>query len=146
MADIIIAADHSDEIIRNLDLRVQAGLEACGIQAVSHAQSIIDSKIPRHAGSWYVSKGAAGLRGSISHKVRGDVCYVGTNNSHAIYNEYGTGIYADGGGGRKSPWSYKDEKGNWHRTRGISAIHFLKNALQDYKEEYKAILKKYING
>ncbi len=137
MADIIIAADHSDEIIRNLDRRVQAGLEACGNQAVSHAKQNITS-------ASRVDTGA--LRNSVNHKVRNDVCYVGTNQEYAIYNEYGTGIYAAGGNGRKTPWRYKDSKGNWHRTRGMKPIHFLKKALEEHKEEYKAILKKYING
>ena len=87
----------------------------------------------------------SGLRGSISHKVQDETCYVGTNNEHAIYNEFGTGIYADGGG-RMSPWAYQDDEGNWHRTRGMKPIHFLKNAIEEHKDEYKAIMEQELKG
>ena len=96
-----ITVDNSDEIIKKVEEGCQAALEACGIQAVSHAQQYINAAVPRHSGSWYTSQGEAGLRGSISYKIQGDTCYVGTNNEHAIYNEYGTGIYVEGGKGRQ---------------------------------------------
>ena len=140
-----IVADNSAEVLQELDTRIEAALEACGIQAVSHAQSNITASVPRHSGSWYTPKMESGLRGSISHQVQGDICYVGTNNEHAIYNEIGTGIYADGGG-RQSPWAYQDDRGNWHRTRGMKPIHFLKNALAEHKDEYRAIMEQELKG
>lgn len=140
-----IVVDNTDEVLRKLDENTEAALEACGIQAVGHAQDIIDASVPRHSGSWYTSKGAAGLRGSISHEVHEDTCYVGTNNEHAIYNEAGTGIYAEGGKGRQSPWAYQDDKGNWHRTRGITPLHFLKNALSKNIDEYRKIFIEYLS-
>ena len=140
-----IVVDNTDEVLRKLDENTEAALEACGIQAVGHAQDIIDANVPRHSGSWYTSKGAAGLRGSISHEVHEDTCYVGTNNEYAIYNEVGTGIYAEGGKGRQSPWAYKDDKGNWHRTRGIPPLHFLKNALSKNIDEYRKIFIEYLS-
>lgn len=136
-----IPIDNSAEVLQELSTRVQAALEACGEQAVGYAQDIIDASIPRHADSWYTSKGASGLRGSISHEVHENTCYVGTNNEHAIYNEFGTGIYVEDGSGRQSPWAYQDENGNWHRTRGMKPIHFLKNALADHVDEYKSIME-----
>lgn len=140
-----ITVDNSTEVIKQVAERCEAALEACGIQAVSHAQQNVNAAVPRHAGSWYTSQGEAGLRGSISYQVQGDTCYVGTNNEYAIYNEVGTGIYVEGGGGRQSPWKYQDDKGNWHRTRGITPIHFLKNALAKHVKEYKEIIKQYLN-
>ena len=141
-----ITVDNTAEVLRQLQDNCEAALEACGIQAVSHAQQNINAAVPRHAGSWYTSQGEAGLRGSISYQVQDDTCYVGTNNEYAIYNEVGTGIYVEGGGGRQSPWSYKDDKGNWHRTRGITPIHFLKKALAENIKEYRQIIKQYLNG
>lgn len=142
--DFEIVADNTEEVLQKLKENTEAALEACGIQAVGHAQDIITENIPRHPGSWYTPKMGSGLRGSISHIVKDDTCYVGTNNEHAIYNEYGTGIYADGGG-RQSPWAYQDDKGHWHWTRGIKPIHFLKDALEKNKEEYRAILIEYLS-
>lgn len=45
-------------------------------------------------------------------------CTIGSSQENAIWEEFGTGIYAENGNGRKDPWSYKDAKGNWHRTSG----------------------------
>ena len=132
MAEVIII-DHSKEMLSALEQAKQAALEACGNQAVSHAKQNIGSA-PR------VDTG--GLMNSINHLVQGDVCYVGTNQDYAIYNEMGTGIYI--GGGRTTPWSYKDAKGNWHTTRGMKGIHFLKNAIANHINEYREIIKLYL--
>lgn len=137
MSDIRLIADHSDEILREIERRAQAGLEACGIQAEGYAKDNITA-------GGRVDTGA--MRNSVNYKVQDDICYVGTDSEYAIYNEYGTGIHAEGGGGRKTPWSYKDKWGNWRRTRGMSPIHFLKNAIQDHKEQYRDILIKYLKG
>lgn len=144
MADFIFI-NHYDEFSKELDDRIEAALEACGIQAEGYAQDIVEAGVPRHANSWYTSKGGAGLRGSISHKVEmsEETVYIGTNNEHAIYNEYGTGIFLesdDGRSGRQTPWHYQDDEGNWHRTSGMKALHFLKNALANHIKEYKEIL------
>lgn len=148
MAEFTIKiSDYSPEVLAALQKQVEAALEAVGNQAVGYSQDIITENIPRHAGSWYVPQMGAGLRGSISHKVAMDesAVYVGTDNEHAIYNEYGTGIYDDGGG-RQSPWSYKDERGNWHRTRGMRPIHFLRDAIAKHLDEYKQIIERYLRG
>ena len=127
-----ITADNSAEVLRELETKIEAALEACGNQAVSHAKQNITE-----AGR--VDTGA--MRNSMTHQVEDDTCYVGTNNEYAIYHEYGTGIYTDGGGGRQTPWFYVDAKGEGHFTHGMKPIHFLKNALADHKDEYKAIIE-----
>ena len=124
--------DHSDEVNRQLDSAIEAALEAIWNQAVSHAKNNITE-----AGR--VDTGA--LRNSISHHVEESekAVYVGTNVEYAIYNEFGTGIYAEGGRGRKTPWSYVDAKGQGHYTHGMRPIHFLKRAAQDHAKEYISI-------
>ena len=88
--------DHSDKVMQALKNYSEAALEAVGNQAVSYAKQNITE-----AGR--VDTGA--LRNSVSHQVvKGEnAVYIGTNQSYAIYNELGTGIYAEGGKGRKSP-------------------------------------------
>lgn len=53
---------------------------------------------------------------------------IGSRHQNAIWEEFGTGIHALGGDGRKDvPWAYKDEQGKWHRTSGKKpsrAFHF----------------------
>ena len=132
--DIKISSDNTSQILNELEQKCQAALEACGQQAVSHSKQNITA-------ASRVDTGA--LRNSMNHKVDSGakVCYVGTNQSYAIYNELGTGIYAEGGKGRKTPWRYVDAKGEGHWTRGMKPIHFLKNAIQDHADEYKAIIE-----
>lgn len=53
---------------------------------------------------------------------------IGSRHQNAIWEEFGTGIYALGGNGRKDvPWTYRDSQGNWHKTKGKKpsrAFHF----------------------
>ena len=136
MADIeVTLTDNSQEVLRALEVQMKEALEAVGHQAVSHAKQNITQ-----AGR--VDTGA--LRNSINHHVWGDTCYIGTNNSYAIYNEMGTGIYADGGGGRKTGWVFIGRDGEGHWTRGMRAIHFLKNAASNHVQEYLNIVKQYL--
>lgn len=53
---------------------------------------------------------------------------IGSTEQNAIYEEFGTGLYAVKGNGRKTPWRYKDSKGNWHTTHGKSARKPFENA------------------
>lgn len=51
---------------------------------------------------------------------------------YAVYVEYGTGIYAEEGGGRQTPWVYYDEKlGRWVMTRGMRAQPFFNPAVEE---------------
>lgn len=128
---------HADDVLDALDNQSRAALEAIGLQATSHAKSTITAESRVDTGA---------LRNSISHIVdsSGKSVMIGTNVRYAVYNEMGTGIYI--AGGRKSPWSYKDAKGNWHRTRGLKPIHFLKNAVEKHREEYKRIIERFLKG
>ena len=167
MAEIIISEDNSGQVLNELERKIQAALEACGNQAVSHAKQNITAGIPRNSGSWYTPTGD--LRNSMTHKVASSEksCYVGTNMNYAIYNELGTGKFTDGGGGRKGWWVYvagggtkssngkiysKEEakrvmamlraKGlDAHMTEGIKPLHFLRNAIRDHVDEYKSIIE-----
>lgn len=137
VVDFKITADNSAEVLRELETKVEAALEACGNQAVSHAKSNITE-----AGR--VDTGA--MRNSVSHQVQENTCYVGTNIEYAIYHEYGTGIYADDGKGRQTPWYYVDAKGVGHFTHGMKPIHFLKNALANHINEYREIIKQQLQS
>lgn len=128
----VIINDNTSQVLGELESKIQAALEACGNQAVSHAKQNITA-------ASRVDTGA--MRNSMSHLVQDDICYVGTNQEYAIYHEFGTGIYTEGGGGRKTPWKFQDSSGEWHWTRGIKPIHFLKNAIQDHVDEYKSIIE-----
>lgn len=61
---------------------------------------------------------------------------------YAPYVEYGTGLFAENGNGRKEvPWFYQDEKGAWHKTSGMHPHPFLRPALQQSRKQIDRIVK-----
>ncbi len=62
---------------------------------------------------------------------------------YAPYVEFGTGLFAENGNGRKDvPWAYEDEKtGELIWTKGNHPQPFLRPALNENREEVKRILK-----
>ena len=91
-------------------------------------------------------KGNGDLRNSIKHRIdaEGDelVGVIYTNLEYAPYVEFGTGIEAEDGGGRQDvPWSYQDEEGEWHTTKGMKPSPFLRPALEENKKEVLKMLK-----
>lgn len=90
------------------------------------------------------------LRASITHRVKKEegeiVGQVGTNAKYAVYIEFGTGIHAAKGDGRKTPWKWKDEKGRWHYTVGMPPKPFLYPALKSNELDIKYEIAKAIRG
>jgi HK97 gp10 family phage protein len=91
-------------------------------------------------------KGNGELRNSIQSEVKDDgfnvLGVIYTPLEYAPYIEYGTGLFAEAGNGRKDvPWHYQDEKGNWHSTSGQPPRPYLRPALADNSEKIKNILK-----
>ena len=95
--------DNSKKILDEFHDAALRALERCGSQAEGYAKDLA----PVDTGN---------LRNSISHRVDPDepAAYVGTDTEYAPYVEFGTGVYAEGGGGRPTPWVYQDDEGNWH--------------------------------
>lgn len=64
---------------------------------------------------------------------------IGTNLFYALYVELGTGIFAENGDGRKTPWIWKDQNGKYHFTRGMAPRPFLRPAVEDHIKELQEI-------
>lgn len=120
--------DNSAAILREVEQKTAAALEAIGITAEAYAKMLTPVNTGR-------------LRSSISHTVKGDAVYIGSNVPYAPYHEWGSGIFATDGQGRKSPWAFQDSKGKWHYTRGVKPRHMLKKAASEHDKEYKAIIE-----
>lgn len=71
---------------------------------------------------------------------------IGSPLENAIWEEFGTGQYALNGDGRKTPWVYKDDKGNWHRTTGKQPRRALNNAYITLKSSLQARLEQVLKG
>lgn len=165
--------DRSREAKEELRRRIQAGLEACGAQAVSHTVNNLTKDAYKGGVDWYARTGH--LK-DFSHTVKMEdlAVYIGTNTKYAVYWEYGTGQYAEKGG-RQGYWVfvpgngggevgentgnvYTEEKAKQimailqskgidaHMTSGIKPVHMLKKAIEKNRKEYIQILKHYIHG
>ena len=81
-------------------------------------------------------KGATGdLARTIESRVEGLEGIVFSPLEYAPYVEYGTGLFAEGGGRTDVPWHYQDEKGNWHTTSGQHPQPFMRPALDENREQ-----------
>ena len=67
---------------------------------------------------------------------------------YPVYIEYGTGLYAEGGNGRKTPWTWKGAGGKYsgfHRTYGMPAKPFMRPAFNENRQEAVDIVKEYVS-
>ena len=125
--------DYSPQVLAEMHDAVLRALERIGERAEGYAKDLC----PTDTGQ---------LQNSISHAVEDaeNAVYIGVPGgptSYGTYVELGTGIYAEGGGGRPTPWVYQDAKGNWHWTRGNPAQPFLAPAVKDHQQTYRNIIE-----
>ena len=89
-------------------------------------------------------KDTGALRRSISSRVEetanGVEGVIFTPLEYAPYIEYGTGLFAEDGG-RQTPWSYQDDEGNWHTTKGQPPRPYMRPALTENHEQILETLK-----
>lgn len=127
---------HKDEVSAELKQKVYAWLEAIGEDAASTSANVLTMTNTIDTGR---------LKNSISHAVDepNQCVYIGTppDIDYAFYHEFGTGIYAEGGGGRQSPWAFQDKDGVWHYTHGVPAKHFIQFGATAHQAQYKQMLE-----
>lgn len=126
----IKVTDNSSQVLQALQDACVKALETCGLTAEGYAKKLC----PVDTGN---------LRNSIAHAVDTDerAAYVGTNSEYGAYVELGTGKYAEGGGGRPTPWVYQDANGNFHMTHGNKPQPFIKPAIADHAQTYRDIIE-----
>lgn len=71
---------------------------------------------------------------------------IGSRLENAIWEEFGTGQYALKGNGRKTPWRYKDAKGNWHTTTGKKPSRALFKAFTKLKPKIQKMAEEKFKG
>lgn len=168
MADITFnIVDNSPSVIAELHSKMNIVLNELGIQCVSYAKANITAAGRVDTGQY---------RNSITYRVKEseNTVYIGSNLEHAIYNEVGTGKYAEGG--IPGYWVYvagQDEatraahrtnrrkrytleqakkivammraKGlNAYYTDGMKPTHALQKAASEHNTQYKKIIKKWL--
>lgn len=86
-------------------------------------------------------KGNGELRRSITSKVEDKEGIIFTPLEYAPYVEYGTGLFAEKGGRTDVPWRYKDDRGEWHITSGMSPRPYMRPALNENREKIIEVIK-----
>ena len=126
-----------EEVLNSIDSladleELQSALgKACAVVEASAKQ-----KAPKDTGA---------LARSITSKIEDTEGIIFTPLEYAPYVEYGTGLFAEEGG-RSTPWIYKDDKGEWHRTSGQKPHPFMRPALEENREKIINILKEGIGN
>lgn len=128
-----------DDVLESLEELVDADrLAAAMTKATLLVERSAKQKVP---------KGDGTLGRSITSEVQKEadgtiVGIVYTPLEYAPYVEYGTGLFAEAGDGRKDvPWCYQDDEGEWHSTSGQRPKPFLRPALNENREQIIRLLE-----
>ena len=126
-----------DKIIAKLDKMQDTSTIVSAMQdACDLVEGAAKDKAPKDTGA---------LRRSITSKIEVNGSEIDgivfTPLEYAPYVEYGTGLFAENGNGRQTPWVYRDDKGNYHYTHGQHPQPFLRPALNENKDEIIQIIK-----
>lgn len=107
----IVFEDNTVQVKNLVESTARSFLDEIGGAIKSRAKRTVRRRTSQTAGS-YDYKIDMG-----SHSVT-----IGSPSENAIWEEYGTGIHAINGDGRKTSWLYFDTyDGKWHRTKGKTA-------------------------
>ena len=126
-----------EEVLDSIDsLADLEGLQSAFGKACAVVEASAKQKAPKDTGA---------LARSITSKIENTEGIIFTPLEYAPYVEYGTGLFAEEGG-RSTPWFYKDDKGEWHRTSGQKPHPFMRPALEENREKIINILKEGIGN
>ena len=128
--------DNSIKVIDSINREVLNALEEASGELEAQVKKNTKVKTGKTKNSW-------------THKVdeRKYEAYVGSNYENAIWEEFGTGIYAQNGNGRKDvPWVYRSEDGKWHRTSGKKPRRALQNAFNSMKNSIKSFFEERLSN
>jgi phage gpG-like protein len=135
----VTITDNSQAVLDALPPAKERALEAIGMQAEANAKIEVTRAVydTPESKSGYRRTGA--LRNSISHAYDADKAYVGTNLEYAVYVEMGTSQ-----GGRS--WVFKGDDGEFHVTKGMPPRPFIRPAVENYMDEYKALAEEMLRS
>lgn len=141
---IEITEDNSKEILAGLEKATQVALTMIGMKAEKYAKALCPVGTPETTGI----KGYRGgtLRNSITFNAEttkeGGMVAIGSNVEYAPYVELGTGPKFEA----PPEWEQFDVPQGSGRGRGMKARHFLRDAIQDHKDEYANIIENELGG
>ena len=126
-----------DEIEDSIRQGTEIGLKQVASEMKQMEQDIIDSNIGGDGS--YVRTGK--LKSSLTimpitwSNGIAEISVVPKGCNYAIYNELGTGIYADNGNGRQDGWVYPLGNGEFRFTRGLPPKYFVRDTREFYEDK-----------
>jgi len=124
---------------RELFMKEKKALHVAGIIVQKHVLKNIDMQGIIDTGRL---KSSYGFKIDMKHLV----VHNGTNVDYAGYNEFGTGIFAEGGMGRQKPWAFQLPNGNWVTTEGQIARPHLRPAYTRNKKEIQRAMARELSA
>lgn len=135
--------DNTPQLHEALDLWAERVLTLWGMKVQDYAQLLVPTG----------TEDSTGIEGYVGGALKQSLTYaldlakktvtIGSNLFYSVYVELGTGIFAEKGNGRPTPWVWKDFNGKWHFTRGMKAANdgkgFLRPAVEDHIDELREI-------
>lgn len=119
-------------------------LEQAVHNALEEASSEVEAKVKQ-----YSKVDTGQTKASYDHVVNDSehVAYVGSSYENAIWEEFGTGIYALNGNGRKTSWVYTPDNGQtFYRTKGKKPRRPLHKALNDTRPKIEKYFQEKFRG
>ena len=135
--------DNTPQLHEALDSWAERVLTIWGMKVQDYAQLLVPTGTADSTGIEGYVGGA--LKQSLTYAVdlAKKAVTIGSNLLYSIWVELGTGIFAEKGNGRKTPWVWKDFNGKWHFTRGMKAANdgkgFLRPAVENHIDELREI-------
>ena len=126
-------------IFRDYSRIVIEKINECGVKFLEEASGELEAQVKRNT---KVDTGKT--KGSWEHVVHEHKleAEVGSRYKNALWEEFGTGIYALNGNGRKTKWVYKTPDGKYHTTVGKKPRRALYNAYNTKKNQIINALKR----
>lgn len=131
--------DNTQQLHEALESWATRVLHIWGMKIHDYAQLLVPTGTADSTGIEGYVGGA--LKQSLSYFVdmASKTVTIGSNLFYSVYVELGTGIFAEKGNGRKTPWVWKDFNGKWHFTRGMTPRPFLRPAVEEHIDELREI-------
>lgn len=119
------------EIDMDLDKLVGA-IESATVRGVEDALDDIQIEV-KNISRIDTGKTSESYKTTVEVDSRNNVIHgvIGSNEMNAIWEEFGTGIYAESGDGRKEPWFYRGSDGKWYSTVGKRPNMPLRRAIKN---------------
>jgi hypothetical protein len=131
--------DNTPRLLEALDSWAERVLTLWGMTVQDYAQLLVPTGTAESTGIEGYVGGALKQSLTFALDLAKKTVTIGSNLLYSIWVELGTGIFAEKGNGRKTPWVWMDFNGKFHATRGMKARPFLRPAVENHIDELREI-------